>query len=167
MRFILSGYIQFHDVSPGHGIFYVLEKKLMVPLFYTQNIMQIIGLKIFYMRCAGTQGILIDNELQVWMVLAQFADKTPDCVTFTIHLGLAVLFSDGLRRQNYYLFMIMVDNSRTDRLQIIGHLAAFFISFFHTAVGMPGDRGKIAGAVKIEEVAAFHENKFLKYLTAL
>lgn len=78
--------------------------------------MQNIGLKILYMRCVGTQGILIDNELQVWMVLTQFADKTSDCVTFTVHLGLAVLFSDGLRRQYYYLFMIMVDNSGADRL---------------------------------------------------
>ena len=74
MRCVLFGYSQFRDISIGGGIVYVLEKKFVITLFRAQDIVKIICLKIFNMGSVGTQCILIDNKLQVWMVLTQFAD---------------------------------------------------------------------------------------------
>ena len=60
----------------------------------------------------GAEGILVDNELQVRMVLPQFAEKPPYGITFTVHFGLAVLFPDGFRGQDNHFLVVMMDNSR-------------------------------------------------------
>ena len=107
MWFILFRYGQFRDISIGHGIVYVLEKKFVVPLFYAQDIVEIMASRSSICGTVGTESILVDNELQVRMVLTQFAEKTPYGITFTVHFGLAVLFFDGFRGQNNHFFVIM------------------------------------------------------------
>ena len=63
------------------------------------NTVKITGLKIFNMRPLRTGTIPINDELEMWMVLTQFAEKTSYTITFTIHFDLAVLFSYVFKRQ--------------------------------------------------------------------
>ena len=164
---VLFGYSQFRDISIGNGIVNVLEKKCVITFFCSQDIMEIICFKVFNVGTVGTQTILVDNELQVRMVLAQFAEKTPYGITFTVHFCLAVLFPDGFRGKNNHLFIIRVNNSCANRLKLIGDFSGLFIFLFQAYVGVARIRGKITSAVKIEEVATFHKHQFLKDLAPL
>ena len=167
MWFILFRYGQFRYITIGNGSVYVLEKKFMVSRFYAQDLVEVIGLKIFNMGTVRAETILVDDELEMGMVLTQFAEKTSYGITLTIHFCLAVLFSDGFRGQNNHFLVIRMGNGSADRLQIIGNFAGLFISFFQASVGMARIRGKITGAVKVQQIAAFHKDKFFQNLASL
>ena len=75
------------------------------------------------------QGVLVDNELHVRMILTQLNQHSSDGVSFTVLLGSAVLLPDDLRAKRDHLPEIRMDNSCANGLQMVGYFAAAALLF--------------------------------------
>ncbi len=69
---LLISYGQFNGAALFDSLLNILKEKFMVSFFDSKDIMTIMLFKILNVRRIGTQGVLVDNNLQMGMILAEF-----------------------------------------------------------------------------------------------
>lgn len=125
----------------------VREQVGMIPLFNTQNIMDIVIVQHLDMGSVGTQAVFGDDQLKMGVVLAQFRDEALGGIALTIVFLGAVLLDNRLGHERNDFALIGMNERGAQHLVPIGN-EAIAVMRCQTRVTVNVVGGKIACAIE-------------------